>query len=245
MANTALLNNTEHKDLKVVTGHSAAFGDAVNLTTVFPTEFAEVQRDYPILFQRDEGGAYRSVALLGFDKGENLFLTDQGWQARHVPVLHQRGPFIIGFQNQEVDGEVRREPVIFVDMDNPRVSESEGEPVFLPQGGSSPYLQHVSHVLRVINTGAEISKPMFEAFEEAGLIEPASMDIRLDEATTYKVPDIYSISEEKLAALEGEQLQRLHKSGYLRAAYLVLASLPNVNRLIAMKNARRAAGAAG
>ncbi|MCI4645579.1 MAG: SapC family protein [Hyphomonadaceae bacterium] len=243
MANTALLNNIAHKDLKVNARHGAAFGDAVNQTVVFPTEFAEVQREYPILFRKDEAGKYQAVALLGFDREENLFLDEAGWQARHVPVIHQRGPFIIGFQNQQIEGETRREPVIHIDLDNPRVNETEGQPLFLPHGGHAPYLQHVSHILRVIHAGAEIAGPMFAAFDEAGLIEPAAMDIKLDEHTTYKVPDIYTISEEKLAALEGAALERLHKAGYLRAAYLVLASLANVNRLIGLKNARRAAEA--
>ncbi|KCZ93355.1 SapC family protein [Hyphomonas johnsonii] len=243
MTNTVLLNNIDHQDLKVLTGHGTDYGDQLNQTVVFPTEYAEVQREYPILFRKDDAGAFYSVALLGLDKGENLFLDESGWQGRYVPAIHQRGPFIIGFQDQEIDGETRREPVIYVDLDNPRVSRTQGQPLFLKHGGNTPYLQHVSHVLRVINKGAEIAAPMFAAFEQADLIEPASLDIRLDEHTVYTVPDVYSINEDKLAALEGPALTSLHRAGYLRAAYLVLASLPNVSRLIALKNARRATGA--
>ncbi|HAW54236.1 MAG TPA: hypothetical protein DCX29_04625 [Hyphomonas sp.] len=149
---------------------------------------------------------------------------------------------MIGFQNQEVDGEVRREPVIHVDLENPRVSKTEGEPLFLAHGGNAPYLQHISQVLRVITVGADMTAPMFAAFEQAGLIEPVSLDVKLDDHTEYKVPDLFTLNEEKLAALEGEALQQLHRGGFLRAAYLVLASLGNVNRLINMKNAKRAAG---
>ena len=243
MTNTALLNNIDHQDLKVVTGHGPDYGDNINQTPVFPTEFAEVQREYPILFRKDETGKFHSVALLGLDKGENLFLTESGWKAHYVPAIHQRGPFVIGFQNQEIDGDVRREPVIFVDLDNPRVSRTQGQPLFLQHGGNAPYLEHVSHVLRVINRGAEIAEPMFAAFQAADLIEPATLDIQLDDHTSYKVPDIYSISEERLAALGGAELERLHKSGFLRAAYLVLASFHNVRRLIELKNAKRAASA--
>ena len=243
MTNTALLNNIDHQDLKVITGHGPDYGDNINQTPVFPTEFAEVQREYPILFRKDETGKFHCVALLGLDKGENLFLKNADWQARYVPAIHQRGPFVIGFQNQDVDGEVRREPVIFVDLDNPRISRTQGQPLFLQHGGNAPYLEYISRVLRVINKGAELAEPMFAAFQEAELIEPASLDIQLDDHTSYKVPDIYSISEEKLAALGGADLERLHKAGFLRAAYLVLSSLPNVSRLIELKNAKRAASA--
>jgi hypothetical protein len=240
MTRTALLNNVDHHGLKVVTGHSQAYGDSVNQTVVFPTEFAEIQREYPILFRRNEAGEFYAIALLGLDKGENLFLTERGWQARYVPAIHQRGPFIIGFQNKESGGEMHREPVIHVDLDDPRVNDTDGQPLFLQHGGNSPYLQHVSHVLKVINRGTEIARPMFGAFQDAGLVEPAMLEIRLDEHTVYKVPEVYSINEETLAGLSGATLERLHSAGYLRAAYLALASLANVSRLIELKNAKRA-----
>lgn len=240
MTRTALLNNVEHHGLKVAVGHGREYGDSVNQTMVFPTEFAEIQREYPILFRKNEAGEFYAIALLGLDKGENLFLNERGWQARYVPAIHQRGPFIIGFQNQDSGGEMRREPVVYVDLDDPRVSTDEGQPLFLQHGGSSPYLQHVSHVLKVINRGTEISKPMFAAFQTAELIEPAMLEIRLDEHTVYKVPEVFSINEEALAGLKGEALEHLHGAGYLRAAYLVLASIANVSRLIELKNAKRA-----
>lgn len=243
MANTTLLNAIDHAGLHVITQNSPAFGDAVNQAVVFPTEFTEVQREYPILFRKDEDGKFQSVVLLGFDKGENLFLTEQGWNAHHIPVLHQRGPFLIGFRsNEDDDGVVRREPMIYVNLDDPRVSDSEGQPVFLPHGGNTPYLQHIGNVLRAISLGIEIEQDMFAAFQNANLIEPAELDIRLDQHTAYQVPDIYSISEDKLAGLEGETLGRLHRAGFLRLAYLAAASVSNVNRLIEMKNAKRAAG---
>ena len=53
------------------------------------------------------------------------------------------------------------------------------------------------------------------------------------------MPDIFSISEDKLAALRGDALEQLHRAGFLRLAYLVLSSLSNVNRLIEIKNAKR------
>ncbi len=241
MTKAALLNNVDHRRLKVVTGHSADFGDSINQTIVFPTEFAEVQREYPILFRKNGEGAFYSIALLGLDKGENLFLTKQGWQARYIPAIHQRGPFIIGMQNQHANAGEHVEPVIFVDLDDPRVNQAEGQPLFLPHGGNSAYLQHISRVLNIINRGTAVAKPMFDAFQQADLLEPASLEIQLDDYTTYKVPDVYSINEPALAALKGDMLDRLHSAGYLRAAYLALASLTNISRLIELKNVKRAA----
>jgi hypothetical protein len=58
---------------------------------VLPTEFEEVQREYPILIRKDPSGDYQAVALLGLDRDENLFLDETGWNARYVPAVQQRG----------------------------------------------------------------------------------------------------------------------------------------------------------
>ncbi len=233
MTNTALLNNIQHKDLKVIARHSAAFGDNVNQVAIVPTEFEAIQREYPILLSKAASGEYQALALLGLDKDENLFLDQQGWHARYVPAMQVRGPFLIGFQQQEA--------MIHIDLDHPRVSRSEGEPLFLPQGGNSPYLEHITRVLRLMHQGMAVSSSMYAAFAELALIEPVAVRIDLSDREQYRLADYYTIGEERLAQLGGANLDRLHKAGYLRAAYFVASSLKNMNRLIDLKNARRAA----
>ena len=48
-----------------------------------------------------------------------------------------------------------------------------------------------------------------------------------------------TISEEKLRALDGDALVKLNRSGFLQGAFLVLASLNNMKKLIDMKHRRR------
>jgi hypothetical protein len=241
MANTVLLDNVTHMNLRVRPGYSAEFGDSVNSVLVFPTEFAYVQREYPILFRKDAEGQLQSIALLGLDKDENLFLDAPAWNARYVPAVQARGPFLIGFQNREVDGEPVREPVIHVDLDHPRISETEGEPAFLKHGGNSPYLERANRMLNVIYQGTELSRRMFEAFEAAELIEGMKVEVALDDRTKYQLPDFYTISQERLDDLDGASLERLNKSGFLHLAMLVVTSLGNVSWLIELKNRKRAA----
>jgi SapC len=241
MTNTVLLDNVTHKDLRVRTGYSAAFGDNINLALVFPTEFVFVQREYPILFRRDAQGEFQAVALLGLDKSENLFLDGSGWNARYVPAVQQRGPFLIGLHRKE-PGAPDSQPMVHVDLDHPRISMTEGEPVFLRHGGNSPYLDHATRMLQLIYHGAELARPMFAAFEEAGLIESMEAEVNLDDRVKYKLPGFFTIDQDRLAALDGAALERLNRPGYLQLAIFVVHSLGNVQWLIELKNRRRAAG---
>lgn len=233
MPNAVLLDNVQHHDLRVIGGHGPAFGDAVNEIPVFATEFAELQRDYPLYFRETENGGFQTYALLGLDKAENLFLTDGQWQARYVPAMSNRGPFLIGMNDDQ--------PMLMVDLDHPRLSRSEGEPVFLPHGGNAPVLERHMRALRTIHQGVELNAPMFAAFQAEGLIAPVEIAIRLDDTTEYKMPGLFSISQEALSQLSGEALERLNRAGFLALAFQIVGSMGNMARIIELKNRKRAA----
>ena len=145
MANQVLLDNITHKDLKIDIGRSTRCGDNVTCTVIFPIEFRQIQSEYPIVFGKDaETGQFEPLAMFGLAENENLFLTDKGWNAGYIPLTLERQPFLIGFQTATVDGVDTEEPVVYIDMDSPRISQTEGQPVFLEHGGSSPYLEHIN-----------------------------------------------------------------------------------------------------
>ncbi len=236
---TVVLDNIKHKDLKVKQQHSALYGENVNCVMTFPTEFADVHMEYPILFKKNASGEFQSVAFLGFEKEENLFLESEQWTASYVPAIIAKGPFLIGFQEALVDGVVTRNPVIHVNLEDPRLSEEEGEPVFLPHGGNSPYLENVMAILRGINDGMTMSRQMFAMFESFELIESVNIEIEVNEMQKFIIKDYFTISGSRLAGLEGEKLEVLNRAGFLGAAFLVQSSLHNVKKLISRKNRKR------
>lgn len=244
MANHVLLDNVTHKDLRVRTQHGAAYGENVGTVPTFLTEFADVQREYPIFFRRDRNGDYFAVALLGFAPDENLFLEGDRWDALYVPGIIARGPFLIGFQERKEGAEVLQDPVLHIDMDSPRVNETEGERVFLEHGGHTPYLQRISRILGGLNDGHVINKRMFEAFAALDLIAPLELEVKITGTEPVKLPGFFSIEAEKLAGLDSAKLYDLHKQGFLHAAYLVLASHGTLNKLIDRKVRRVRAAAA-
>jgi hypothetical protein len=90
-----------------------------------------------------------------------------------------------------------------------------------------------------VNLGLEVSKPMFEAFIAADLIEPVQLEVKVNSEEQFNLTGMYTISREKLAALDADTLFKLHRAGYLQAAFLVISSMANVQRLIDLKNRRQ------
>lgn len=234
-----MLNNVDHINLRVITRKSKDYGDDVAGCLVFPPEFIDVHKEYPIYFQKDqETGAFQAVALFGFQSHENLFLDDSnsGWDAHYIPALIRREPFLIGFQPGQDAAE--QTPKVMIDMESPRISHNEeGELLFREGGGNSPLLEETSKLLRLIHDGLTASNEMFETLLAYELVEPFTLEIKFDDGTPLKVTNYYTINQEKLYALDDAAIARLHKTGHLQLAYLVLASLGNVRRLIDRRNA--------
>jgi hypothetical protein len=230
MANHAVLNNVEHKNLRIVTERSAEYGDAVMSALTFPAEFRELQGTYPIVFSRDDNGDYTPLALFGFEPGENLFLGPGGWDAPAIPLSIERQPFMIGRAAEELQ--------VHVDLANPRVRDGgiEGEPVFLTYGGTSEYLERITSVLRTIHDGIETSRTFVAALRELDLLESFVLDVELDDGARHRLVGFHTINEERLQALPAEGLDRLHRAGYLQAVYMQIASLSQFRSLIERRN---------
>lgn len=243
MGQHVLLNNVDHQDLRLITRHGSAFGDSVNQALVFPTEYQDIQRHYPIFFRRTESGGFKSIALLGFDKDENLFLEGDRWHATHVPAVQRIGPFLIG-QPQAAPGQelpANAEAMILVDPDHVRISRSEGEPLFLTQGGNSPALMHITSVLQQVYAGQTLSDRMFAAFFETGLLAPVDIEVKISDRQSFMLKDMLTISRAALAGLDGQALQALNQAGFLAMAFHVLSSMGNLSHMITLKTERNAA----
>src|SRR5258705_5152943 len=124
MANGVLLNNIDHKDLRVVTARGAQYGDAVMSALTFPAEFRNVQAHYPIVFRKSAQGQFQPLALFGFEEKQNLFLEAGRWDAAYLPLMIERLPFLIGNASGEL--------MMHVDLASPRISRTPGRAAFLP-----------------------------------------------------------------------------------------------------------------
>jgi hypothetical protein len=229
MTRTVLLNNVDHQALRVVTKRGREYGDAVMWAVTFPAEFRSLQAHYPIVFRKTpDGTTFEPVALLGLAEGQNLFLREHSWDAAYLPLAIERLPFYIGMEGPEL--------VVHVDLQSPRLSTDEGEAVFLPHGGSTEFLEHMNSVLLSIHQGLQGTAPFIAALLEHGLLEPFVFEVEGANGAITRLANFYTVHEERLAALAGDALQKLHRAGHLEAAYMAIASLAQFRALIERQN---------
>jgi len=237
MTRHVLLDNVSHKDLRILPGYAHHLGFGVGLARVFPAEFVQLQMEYPLVFMRNrESGHFEPVAIFGLTENENLYLTDSGWDARYIPLSIQRQPFLIGFRETTEGGLPQRTPVVHVDMEHPKVSLTEGEPVFLEHGGESPLLERMSSVLMAIHEGGEANLRFSRLLAGLDLVESSTMEFILDSGEKFNLSGLYVINEDRLRTLNGAALEVLHQAGHLQDIYMMLASMPNFRRLVDRKN---------
>ncbi len=239
MTNNVLLNNVDHKNVKIIRERSERFGDDVMFARTFPVEFRTVQAHYPIFFHKDPNTAeFYPVAMFGFQEKENLFLSDKGWDASYVPLMIQRQPFLIGVQNVQDEGASSQQRVLHIDMDSPRVSETEGEPLFLEFGGNTPYLERMANMMETIHHALQDNKTFMAVLLKHELIESFSLNIELNDRTKNQLLGFYTVNEERIKQLDTETLLTLRDTGYLEYIYMVIASQGQIRKLVDKKNAQ-------
>ncbi|RZJ10727.1 MAG: peptidase [Rubrivivax sp.] len=228
-----LLNNIQHKDLRIVTERGAKWGDDIMSAPATVDEFRRLQAHYPIVFQPDEKGGFVPAVLFGLQQGENLFLNDAGWDADYLPLSVQRLPFSIGI----ADDELR----MMINTDSPRVSSgAEGEAVFLPQGGTTDFAENANAILRTLHEGLEATTEFMQTLMSLGLLESFVLDVERPDGTRGQLVGFYIINEERLAGLDASSIALLHQADYLMPIYMALASLSHFTKLIKRHLARAA-----
>lgn len=239
MANHQLLDNITHKDTRVITDQHPKFGDTQSYTRVMLSELKAAQSSYPLFFRKEaETGQFEIIAMFGLAQEENLFLDDDGWHAHYLPLTIARRPFLIGFQSSDDPASPDDKAVVHIDMDSPRISTTEGEPIFLPQGGQSPFLQGINSVLKAIYEGSQQTQPFVDTLLSMDLIEAVELKVQLKNDNKAEVTGLYTVQEDNLRQLSADQVAELHQKGYLESIYMMVASLQNMTKVIELKNAR-------
>ena len=207
------LSNVNHRQLCLKRGTFFYLQDKP-LVPISVVEAHRTALDLPLGFLRKEDGSLSLMAVLSLNRDDNAQIGPKGlWMGGYMPVLVRAHPFSIVVQEDQT--------TIVVDADSEWLSESEGEPLFDPEGNPSKILQNLLQVLKNQAPHPNRDHPVLEAVEQSGVLVPWS------DASE----NLFRVDPQKLAALEDQAFLELRQNKALAVLYAQLLSMPRKQRI--------------
>lgn len=201
-------------------------GTDPHFVQIVASEFPKAAVSSPILLTKDpEKGSFYAGALFGFKPAEPA-IKSAAERGGFVPLGLQREGFFTHGEN------------IVIDRDNPRFSESDGEPLFDESQQPSPRLRQMQHLLGELHKGFDATAAFIQALVELRIVEPIDVTLRFDDGEKISLQGLYTVSLDSLHALDDAHVLRLFRAGYLQLAYMMAGSLNQIGVLAQLRNQR-------
>ena len=212
----------------------------MNALFVTAVEFADVCREYPIVFV-DAGQApdgqreVAPMAVLGLEQGENLMLGSDGrWDARYTPALLRGYP--LGLAPVDADTFT-----LCIDAKAAAQGSDKGERLFDDAGQATAFLDERRKFVEELEREAQRTRLLGRRLNELGLLRSMRFDATLADGSKITVDGFLAIDDEKLAALPEATVFDLHKNGVLALIHAQQISMGMMRALVERRVARRAA----
>jgi hypothetical protein len=164
--------------------------------------------------------------MFGFRPEEPPLTADDGFQ----PLDIERQGFFVSGEH------------IAIDIEHPRISETDGEPLFDQDGQPGDYLRAIQRMLGQLTMGVEQTDAFIRSLLDLGLIEPIDISLRFDDGDTLRLQGLYTVSRDSLHDLGDSDALKLFRDGYLQLAYTMIASLQQIPLMARRRNRRLAEG---
>ncbi len=222
MSRLERLNPQDHGKLRL----RPRSGPEPHFVQVVPVEFPSAAACCPILFSKDaSSGAFYAGAVLGL-KPEEGSLRSAAERGGFEPLNLQRDGFFIS------------EDHIVIDRDNPRFSESEGEPLFDDGQQPSVTLRRIQRVLRQLHEGTAQSDTFIRQLVELKVVEPIDVSLSFDNGERLTLQGLYTVSRDALRDIADADVLQLFRSGHLQLALTMAGSLHQLAILAQLRNHR-------
>lgn len=233
------INNEKHKNLAIdINRIATAVADERTIPVVL-SEFQKIAVQKPIVFTKNAAtGQFVTIAMLGFDQGENLYYQADKWSGFYTPLSIMRQPFFVGGARDNSD-----EYSVCVDMESPAVidggkksKKAELKRIFDEDGKDTEYFQNIKEILVHLLQQEKRMQDFIEALLEFDLIAPLQFNVAFSNQQSQRIDGLYSIDEEKLNSLTDSAVLKLHSEGLMKPIYTMIASLEQIPVLIDRKN---------
>ena len=232
MANLVPVKKEQHQSLKISAQRNLAHLAGQHIAGAGASEFAQLATSFPLFFVKDEqAGRFRSVAMLGLEAGENLFLQGDKWLAPYVPQNASMVPFSLG-----LDPEKENTLTTCVDTDSEFVGDDKELALFDEQGNETEFLKSVQESLGRLYDSEVLTEKFIKELEDNNLIHELELTLALTAGGQKKLVGIHGINEKALLDLADEKVLDFQKRGLFIPIYAMLTSLGQVNRLVQLRN---------
>jgi hypothetical protein len=227
------LNAKQNAQLRFQEPVNFSFAAALQTVPLVLSEFAEVQKSFPIVFTATEKEGRIPVALLGLQARENLFIDASGkWQTPYIPAFVRRYPFAV---SEPEPGKL----MVLFDPTYPGFSEETGEPLFAEGKESETLKRKIDYVSR-FHQDAIAARKFITKIEEFDLFSDMSVKLQVPGVKDgVQLSGFSVIDDTKLKALSSKKLSELMKEGLLLPIFAHQLSLSSMARLIEASVKRR------
>jgi len=223
------LNSRDHKRWKSTQFKELPFLRNQHTIPLTVDEFIDTQRHFPIVFGSGDNPV--PLALMGLNEGVNIFVDDDGKLTENVylPAYVRRYPFLLAKLNPNSD-----ELSLCFDPSSGVIGKlKEGATLFKDDGDISEYTKGVLDFCQKFEESGARTRAFMEEIKKHDLLINGEISITLNDKPDN--PFIYRgfkmVDEKKLRELDGEALEKLHKSGMIMLLHAHLFSL-NLMRVI-------------
>ena len=206
------------------------FARSIHALPVSLSEIAPASRDYPIVFASSDGGNnFIVMAVLGLQKGQNLFLTDDGlWDRRaYLPSYVRRYPFCMAKVTR--DGELQNDRIVCVEDS---ALQEDGDPLFDDGGTALPAWEQIEAFVVEFERDLVREDEFCALLTEFELLEPVSVTAELSSGFKMQLEGIHRVSRERLRTLPEASLGKLLEGEVMDGIFAHLLSLTNFKRMI-------------
>ncbi len=222
------LSPSEHKDAFIDPARTINDFRTAQVIRLRVPEVGNAGCCFPVLFTKDpQLGVWDISALTSLEPESNLFIGGGRWQGVYSPLAIRTHPVRLAKFDDKDDVSLALRPE--------DLSES-GTQLYDDQGRQTDYLNNIEQALHEDLSGASATQAFCRHLQALELIQPINIKVLYQDASSRILEGLYTLDQEKLAALEDSAQLELQKRGYLMAMHSMLTSLFQLNRLIQRHN---------
>ncbi|REL28713.1 hypothetical protein DXX93_20505 [Thalassotalea euphylliae] len=241
MANLVPIKKEQHQNLKIAAQRSLKHIAGLHIVPITAPEYSKGAMSFPVFIVKDpDTNRYRSVAMLGLETGENLFMKGDDWTGLYAPQSVGMVPFALG-----LDPEKEKTLTACVDMDSEYVGEDKDLALYDDKGEETELMKNVQDTLGRLYESEVMTERFIKEMQDAELLEEVELVITFANGEKKKIVGIHTIKEPKLRELSDEQVLDFHKRGLFIPIHSMLASIGQLNRLAQLRNEQKELKVAG